>query len=114
MSETKMPKRWSVGNYDGYMVERDGGDYFEAEDVEPLVAEIARLRAEVEEQARLLGMSGEREAKLLARVEELEAALADARDNGLVHWYPATTRGVRKRAEMIARIGTVLTKEAKP
>jgi hypothetical protein len=46
MSETKMPKRWSVGNYDGYMVERDGGDYFEAEDVEPLVAEITRLRAD--------------------------------------------------------------------
>jgi hypothetical protein len=35
-------------------------------------AEITRLRVEVEEQARLLGMSGEREAKLLARVEELE------------------------------------------
>ena len=36
-------------------------------------AEITRLRAEVLEQARLLGMSGEREAKLLARVEELES-----------------------------------------
>ena len=48
MSDAKMPKRWSVGNYDGYMVERDGGDYVEAEDVEPLVAEIARLRARVE------------------------------------------------------------------
>jgi len=43
-------------------------------DVQPLVAEIARLRAEVLEQARLLGMSGEREAKLLARVEVLERA----------------------------------------
>ncbi len=48
MSEDMMPKRWSVGNYDGYMVERDGGDYVEAEDVEPLVAEITRLRARVE------------------------------------------------------------------
>jgi hypothetical protein len=48
MSKDMMPKRWSVGNYDGYMVERDGGDYVEAEDVEPLVAEIARLRARVE------------------------------------------------------------------
>ena len=46
MSEDMMPKRWSIGNYDGYMVERDGGDYVEAEDVEPLVAEIERLRAE--------------------------------------------------------------------
>ena len=44
-------------------------------DVQPLVAEIARLRAEVLEQARLLGMSGEREAKLRARVEVLEMAL---------------------------------------
>jgi|688.fasta_scaffold863738_2 hypothetical protein len=74
MSEDMMPKRWSA-DYDGYMVERDEGDYVEAEDVEPLVAEIERLRAEVEEQARLLGMSGEREAKLRARVEGLEAAL---------------------------------------
>jgi hypothetical protein len=48
MSEDMMPKRWSVGNYDGYMVEWDGGDYVEAEDVEPLVAEITRLRARVE------------------------------------------------------------------
>ena len=47
MSEDMMPKRWSA-DYDGYMVERDEGDYVEAEDVEPLVAEIARLRARVE------------------------------------------------------------------
>jgi hypothetical protein len=110
MSDDMMPKRWSVGNYDGYMVERDGGDYVEAEDVEPLAAEITRLRAEnihlrragmdrpsaelheaalaelrdqisnlraeVLEQARLLGMSGEREAKLLARVDLLREPLA--------------------------------------
>ena len=48
MSGNMMPKRWSVGNYDGYMVERDGGDYVEAGDVEPLLAEIERLRARVE------------------------------------------------------------------
>jgi hypothetical protein len=48
MSKDMMPKRWSVGNYDGYMVERDGGDYVEAEDVEPLLAEITRLRARVD------------------------------------------------------------------
>jgi hypothetical protein len=48
MSDDMMPKRWSVGNYDGYMVERDGGDYVEAEDVEPLLTEITRLRARVE------------------------------------------------------------------
>jgi len=40
-------------------------------------AEITRLRAEVLEQARLLGMGGEREAKLRARVEELEKALTE-------------------------------------
>ena len=38
--------------------------------------EIERLRAEVLEQARLLGMGGEREAKLLARVEALREPLA--------------------------------------
>ena len=37
--------------------------------------DITCLRAEVLEQARLLGMSGEREAKLRARVEVLEMAL---------------------------------------
>jgi len=42
------PQRWSIGNYDGYMVESDGGDYVEVEAVEPLIAEINRLRAEVE------------------------------------------------------------------
>lgn len=77
MSKDMMPKRWLIGNYDGYMVEMDGGDYVEAEDVEPLVDEITRLRAEVLEQARLLGMSGEREAKLRARVKMLEKALRD-------------------------------------
>jgi hypothetical protein len=48
MSKDMMPKRWSVGNDDGYMVEMDGGDYVEVEDVEPLVAEIERLRARVD------------------------------------------------------------------
>ena len=41
-----------------------------------MAQEITRLRAEVLEQARLLGMSGEREAKLLARVEVLEKMIA--------------------------------------
>lgn len=40
-------------------------------------AEIERLRAEVLEQARLLGMSGEREAKLLAEIERLRARVAE-------------------------------------
>ncbi len=48
MSDIKMPKRWSA-DYDGYMEERDEGDYVEAADVKPLVAEITRLRDRVEE-----------------------------------------------------------------
>jgi hypothetical protein len=88
MSDAKMPKRWSVGNYDGYMVERDGGDYVEAEDVEPLVAEITRLRAEnihlrragmnrpsaELHEAALAELRAEIE-RLRSRVEELERTL---------------------------------------
>jgi len=40
---------------------------------------IASLEAEVNEQARLNGMGGSREAKLLARVGQLEAALTKIR-----------------------------------
>jgi hypothetical protein len=79
-----------------------------------LRAENERLRAEVLEQARLLGMSGEREANLLARVEELTDALIDARHNGLIYWNPMTERGAVERAAMMARIDKVLNKEAKP
>ena len=75
-----------------------------------LPAENERLRAEVMEQARLLGMSGEREAKLLARVEELTDALIDARHNGLIYWNPMTARGAVGRAAMMARIDKVLNK----
>ena len=46
-------------------------------DMEEAAAEIERLRAEVLEQARLLGMSGEREAKLLAEIECLRARVAE-------------------------------------
>jgi hypothetical protein len=72
---------------------------------------VERLR--VWEDARSREAAAEIE-RLRARVEVLEAALADARDNGLVYWDPVTTRGGRKRAGMIARIDTLLTKEAKP
>jgi hypothetical protein len=47
MSDVKMPDRWAIGPYDGYMVPLEGGDYVEAKDVEPLIAEIERLRARV-------------------------------------------------------------------
>ncbi|NBW32210.1 MAG: hypothetical protein EBR48_06185 [bacterium] len=49
MSEAKMPERWDIGPYERYMVQSDGGDYVKTKDVEPLVAEIARLRARVAE-----------------------------------------------------------------
>jgi hypothetical protein len=39
----------------------------------PAAAEIERLRGETLEQARLLGMSGEREAKLVSEIERLRA-----------------------------------------
>ena len=81
MSDDMMPKRWSVGNYDGYMVERDEGDYVETEDVEPLVAEITRLRARVEKLEKV------REAALphlfdpsMERGAVLFEALRDARE----------------------------------
>jgi uncharacterized small protein (DUF1192 family) len=86
MSDAKMPERWSVGNYDGYMVERDGGDYVEAEDVEPLVAEITRLRAEnsklksTDMAVAMTEMSLRDEiTRLRARVEKLEKVRAAAR-----------------------------------
>jgi hypothetical protein len=46
------------------------------DDLDPLhaaAAEIERLRGETLEQARLLGMSGEREAKLVSEIERLRA-----------------------------------------
>ena len=48
--------------------------------IERLSTELAEARNEALEQARVNGMGGEREARLLARVAELEAALEDLRD----------------------------------
>jgi hypothetical protein len=50
MSEDMMPERWDlVGEYDLAMAPVEDGDWIKAEDVEPLVAEITRLRARVAE-----------------------------------------------------------------
>ena len=49
MSDDKLPQRWDIGPFERYMVPGEGGDYVEAKDVEPLVAEIERLRARVAE-----------------------------------------------------------------
>lgn len=57
------------------------GDLLAALDA--LTAEIAALRAELDEQARVNGMGGEREAALLAEVERLKAAVAANSMKGL-------------------------------
>jgi len=45
----QMPQRWDfAGDYDDYLVPLEEGDYVKVEDVNPLVAEIERLRARVE------------------------------------------------------------------
>ncbi len=71
MSNATMPERWDIGPYERYMVQRDGGDYVKAEDVEPLVAEITRLRARVEELE-----------KVRAAAQALDGYAFD-----WVHWY---------------------------
>jgi len=48
-----------------------------SEDVESLVDEITRLRAEVQEQARLLDVSAALEVKLRNRIELLEWAMVN-------------------------------------
>jgi hypothetical protein len=48
---------------------------FECQTIDRAATEIERLRADLLEQAHLLFLSGEREARLLARVEALEAVL---------------------------------------
>jgi hypothetical protein len=49
MSDAKLPQRYDlVGEYDSYMSPIEQGDYVRVEDVQPLLAEIERLRARVE------------------------------------------------------------------
>jgi len=117
-AEVRMAQEIARFRAENIHLRRAGMDRPSAELHEAALAElrdqISNLRAEVLEQARLLGMSGEREAKLLARVEELTDALIDARHNGLIYWNPMTERGAVERAAMMARIDKVLNKEAKP
>ena len=45
MSDAKMPQRYDlVGEYDSYMSPIEEGDYVRVEDVQPLLADIERLR----------------------------------------------------------------------
>lgn len=74
------------GNTDGECLrcEEEFLDEVEAENsrgakrIAALEAEIERLRTECNEQARLLGISGSREAKLMADIETLRKELAEA------------------------------------
>lgn len=42
--------------------------------------------------------------------DELLAALRDAADNGLIYWEPQTDRGHVAKAQMLARIRSLLAK----
>jgi len=55
----------------GFHYKREGYQTCWKGEVEPRDAKIAELRSEVEEQARLLGAGGSREAALMAEVERL-------------------------------------------
>jgi hypothetical protein len=70
MSDAKLPQRYDlVGEYDSYMSPIEEGDYVRVEDVQPLLAEIERLRARV----KVL----ERDDRLPRPPEELVGALND-------------------------------------
>jgi hypothetical protein len=74
---------------------------------DPIENEMTRVNSDV-----LLAAFDEIE-RLRARVEDLERALIDARQNGLIYWNPPAC-GVAGKLAMIARIDAVLNKEAKP
>jgi SepF-like predicted cell division protein (DUF552 family) len=69
----QMPQQWSIGNYDGYMVECDEGDFVEVEAVKPLIAEINRLR-DVEDVKPLIAEIN----RLRAEVERLQTLNSQA------------------------------------
>jgi hypothetical protein len=46
--------------------------------------------------------------RLTAERDEAVKALTDARENGLIYWEPNTDRGYVAKAQMLARIDTVL------
>lgn len=76
-----------------------------------MAREIGRLRAEVEEQARLLGMGSEREAKLLAEIERLRARVDALREPLAVYVHAHETgNSVPPHIEAAARAAL----EAKP
>jgi hypothetical protein len=61
-----------------------------------LERELAEAREEGEEQARLLGMSGEREAGLLAEIDRLKRELAEAREE-IDEWFAVHNEMVEQR-----------------
>lgn len=111
MREDMMPKRWSVGNYDGYMVERDGGDYVEAEDVEPLVEEITRLRSRVEVLEKHLALMI---TNTLTGSFESEGLATDRAIAVLPDWLEKATGYTRAELDAAAARVNLHVEEAKP
>lgn len=73
MSDIKMPQRW-FRVYDTGWVKDCAGEWVKSEDVEPLVAEITRLRARVEvlERVRIAAQAFINFDALAAALEEAE------------------------------------------
>ena len=75
MKDRPTPRTDAVNCEDGLLIE---SRYDKMHDLaEDLERELAEAREEGEEQARLLGMSGEREAGLLAEVDRMKRELAE-------------------------------------
>lgn len=75
---------------------------YAADLIATLRAQVERLQAEVNEQARLNGMGGERELALMARVERLQASTGANVDAGMV---PLTDEWIVSIAEDLGVIG---------
>jgi hypothetical protein len=83
MSDAKMPQRYDlVGEYDSYMSPIEEGDYVRVEDVQPLLADIERLRARVEALKETLGLLVDHQngCPLPSYADEWNRAMAQAKD----------------------------------
>lgn len=105
--------KWECNNHDAkaavttdYTVERAGPELFWAfADGRPL----GTYATQEEAKARCEEHFSQAPSPVQKRVEELEAMLREVRDNGLIYWEPNTARGDVRKAEMMARIGALLS-----